>query len=339
MYQKLKTSLQTSRPVVGAVNWSKATSLSGFQGVSLHAVVRFLYAEILMNPLMMTRANSIAFSFFMSLFPAFLVLFSLIPFAIGFLPIEKKQILELIRDGIREIMPNATGETLFTEISKFIKTKRSDFLSFGFVLSIFFSSNGLMALMSSFEKNNPVFRRRKPLEKRLRAIGMTFMLGILLVISTVLVILGKQIFSWLFKFLKLSTFTATILIFIKWLTVIGSIYMGIALIYRFGMATRRQLHLFSPGALTATVLSLLSSIVFSFYVDNFGNYNKVYGSFVAGIVLLLWLQLNAIILIIGFELNAAIAVNHHILEPKSEKERAEELADKIEDQENFDNVF
>jgi membrane protein len=121
---------------------------------------------------------------------------------------------------------------------------------------------------------------------------------------------------------------------LKWVIVLGSIYMGIALIYRFGIPTRRQLNLFSPGALTATVLSLLSSIVFSFYVDNFGNYNKIYGSFVAGIVLLLWLQLNAIILIIGFELNAAIAVNR--VWEESEKEK---IVDEIEDKEDFESVF
>lgn len=316
MYQKIKARFQNAPPVVRTVNWSKNTSLSGFQGVSLHSVLRFLYAEILMNPMMMTRANSIAFSFFMSLFPAFLVLFSLIPFAIGVLPIEKKQILDLIHEAISEIMPNDTGEMFYKEISKFIKTKRSDFLSIGFALSIFFSSNGLMALMSSFEKNYPVFKRRKPLEKRLRAIAMTLMLGILLIITTVLVILGNQIFLWLFKFLKLSTFTAAMLIILKWVIVVGSIYIGIALIYRFGIPTKRQLHLFSPGALTAAVLSLLSSVVFSFYVDHFGNYNKIYGSFVAGIVLLLWLQLNAIILIVGFELNAAIAVNRVWDEPQ-----------------------
>ena len=334
MYQKIKTAFETAPPVVRTVEWSKNTSFSGFQGVSVNSVVRFLYAEILMNPLMMTRANSIAFSFFMSLFPAFLVLFSLIPFAIGILPIEKKQILDLIYEAISEVMPNDTGEMFFKEISKFIKTKRTDFLSIGFVLSIYFSSNGLMALMSSFEKNYPAFKRRRPLEKRLRAIVMTLMLGILLIITTVLVILGNQIFLWLFKFLKLSAATATLLIILKWVIVIGSIYMGIALIYRFGIPTRRQLHLFSPGALTAAVLSLLSSVVFSFYVDHFGNYNKIYGSFVAGIVLLLWLQLNAIILIVGFELNAAIAVNR-VLEdiPK------EEIKDKAEDAEDFENVF
>ncbi|MDZ7876887.1 MAG: YihY/virulence factor BrkB family protein [Saprospiraceae bacterium] len=334
MYQKIITTIQNAPPLVKVVDWSKKTSFSGFQGVSVNSVVRFLNAEVLRNSLMMTRANSIAFSFFMSLFPAFLVLFSLIPYVIGVLPIEKKQILDLIHEAISEIMPNDTGEMFYKEISKFIKTKRSDFLSIGFILSIYFSSNGLMALMSSFEKNSPAFRSRKPFEKRMRAIGMTLMLGILLVISTVLVILGNQIFSWLFKFLKLSTFSAIMLIVLKWVIVLASIYMGIALIYRFGIPTRRRLHLFSPGALTATVLSILSSVVFSFYVDNFGNYNKIYGSFVAGIVLLLWLQLNAIILIIGFELNAAIAVNRVWEDIEKEK-----TIDEKEDREDFESVF
>jgi membrane protein len=106
------------------------------------------------------------------------------------------------------------------------------------------------------------------------------------------------------------------------------------MVYRFGIPTKRQLNLFSPGALVATILSLSSSIVFSFYVDNFSNYNKVYGSFVAGIILLLWLQLNAIILIIGFELNAAIAVNRKWADTNLEK-----TIDEMEDKDDFENVF
>jgi membrane protein len=129
--------------------------------------------------------------------------------------------LNLIHEAINGIMPNDTGEMFFKEISKFIKTKRSDFLSIGFILSIFFSSNGLVALMSSFEKKDPAFQRRRPIDKRFRAIGMTLMLGVLLIITTVLVILGNQIFSLIFKFLKLSTFTATLLIFLKWFIALG----------------------------------------------------------------------------------------------------------------------
>ncbi len=309
MLQKATTYI-TEHPIVSRVSqWAKATSLPGFQGVSLHSVIIFLYNEIFNNPMLMTRANAIAFSFFLSLFPAFIVLFSLIPF----LPINKNDILNQIQFGIVEIMPNNTGEDLFKTIKAFLKTKRSDFLSIGFVLSIYFSSNGLMALMKSFEKNHIVFKKRNVWEKRIRAIGMTFMLGVLLFISTVLVILGNTLFNWLFSLVKLSSAAAFFLDILRWLIVIGTLYIGIAFIYRFGVSMRRKLNFFSPGASTATFLSLISSVVFSFYVDNFGNYNKIYGSFVAGIVMLLWLQLNAIILIFGFELNAAIAVHRDIL--------------------------
>lgn len=306
---KNTTTYLANLPIVTRMtDWTKATSFPGFQRVPFYDVLVFLYNEVFRNPMLMTQANAIAFSFFMSFFPTFIVLFSLIPF----LPINKNEILGQIQFGINEIMPNQTGDDIFRTIKAFLKTKRTDFLSIGFVLAIYFSSNGLMALMKSFEKNHIVFKKRNLWEVRIRAIGMTFMLGILLFISTVLVILGNQLFGWLFKIVKLSSFTAAFLGILRWFIVVGSLYMGIAIIYRFGVAMRRRLDFFSPGASVATVCSLLSSIIFSFYVDNFSNYNKIYGSFVAGIVMLLWLQLNAIILIFGFELNAAIAVHRDL---------------------------
>ena len=309
MIKNAKTYL-TNLPIVGRLtNWAKAKPFPRSQGVPVYDVLVFLYNEVFRNPMLMTQANAIAFSFFMSFFPAFIILFSLIPF----LPINKNDILNQIQFGINEIMPNQTGDDIFKTIKAFLKTKRTDFLSIGFVLAIYFSSNGLMALMKSFEKNHVVFKKRNVWEKRVRAIGMTFMLGILLFISTVLVILGNTLFDWLFKLAKLSSFTAVFLHILRWIIVVGALYFGIAIIYRFGVAMRRKLNFFSPGASVATILSLISSIFFSFYVDNFGNYNKIYGSFVAGIVMLLWLQLNAIILIFGFELNAAIAVHRDLL--------------------------
>lgn len=316
MFKNLTTNFLNLPWVVNIKNYAKATSLPGFQGVSIYNVTIFLYHEIFLNPLLMTRANAIAFSFFMSLFPAFLVLFSLIPF----LPFDRSELLKQIHNGILEIMPNKTGEDLYNTIKTFVRTKRTDFLSIGFVLSVYFSSNGLLALMKSFEKNHTIFQKRGFWDLQLRAITMTLLLGVLLFISTFLIILGNQLFNWVFKLIKLSAATAIFLDLLRWIIVTASIYIGIAIIYQFGVAMKRKINFFSPGASTATVLSLLSSVGFSFYVDTFGNYNKIYGSFVAGIVLLLWLQLNAIILIIGFELNAAIAVNRDlILKPDEEK--------------------
>ena len=309
MLKDVQRYIQHSSIVTYIVSWAKRQTFSGSQGVSLYAVSRFLYAEVFLNPTTMTRANAIAFSFFMFLFPAFLVLFSLIPFIITVLPIKQSDILKQLNDIVAEVMPNKTGETFSSLITSFLKKKRTDYFSIGFILSIYFASNGLMALMRSFEKEHAIFQRIPPIKKRIRAVGMTFMLGLLLIVSTLLVILGNQIFSWLFKLLKISKLTATFILCLKWFVVIACIYIGIAAIYKFGIELKRNLNFFSPGAFIATILSLASSIGFSFYVDNFGQYDKVYGSFVAGIVLLLWLQLNAIILIVGFELNAAIAVN------------------------------
>ena len=328
MLQQIQTYIKTHSLTTFITTWAKAKSFSGFQGVSLYDVTRFLYAEVFRNPMTMTRANAIAFSFFMSLFPALLVLFSLIPFAITILPIKQSDILKQISDTLNEVMPNKTGETLNLFITSFLKKKRTDYFSIGFILSIYFASNGLMALMRSFEKDHAIFERLPPLKKRIRAIGMTFMLGLLLVVSTLLVILGNQIFSWLFKLLKIGKIAASFFLVLKWFAVLGSIYIGIAVIYKFGINLKRHLSFFSPGALAATILSLLSSIGFSFYVDNFGQYDKVYGSFVAGIVLLLWLQLNAIILILGFELNAAIAVNRDLTAQIKALEKQELVSDK-----------
>ncbi len=313
MLKKIQQYIQQHPTYVYIIVWAKSKTFTGFQGVSLYEVLRFLYAEVFLNPTTMMRANAIAFSFFMSLFPAFLVLFSLIPFAISALPIKQSDILKQLNDTIINVMPNETGDSFYKLISSFLKKKRTDYFSVGFVLSIYFASNGLMALMRSFERNHVIFVRIPPLQKRIRAIGMTFMLGGLLIVSTLLVILGNQIFNWIFKVLKINILGAFFLILLKWLAVIAAIYIGIAVIYRFGVTLKRRLHFFSPGALSATFLSLLSSILFSFYVDNFGQYDKVYGSFVAGIILLLWLQLNAIILIVGFEMNAAIAVTQDLM--------------------------
>ena len=128
---------------------AKRQTFAGSQGVSVFAVGRFLYAEVFLNSLTTTRANAIAFSFFMSLFPAFLVLFSLIPFVITILPIKQADILKQLNDIISEVMPNKTGDTFSSLITSFLKKKRTDYFSIGFVLSIYFASNGLMALMRS----------------------------------------------------------------------------------------------------------------------------------------------------------------------------------------------
>jgi len=97
-------------------------------------------------------------------------------------------------------------------------------------------------------------------------------------------------------------------------------YTIISLIYRYGAAVRKKFHFFSPGATLATIFCILISIFFSFYVDNFSKYNELYGSFGTIIVTMIWIQLNSLILLIGFELNASIAINRDLKEVVEEEE-------------------
>ena len=338
MLKKINTYISRLPFIVQLIEWSKTTSLPGFQGVPIHNVVIFISNEIFKSPMLMTRANAIAFSFFMSLFPTMIVLLSIIPF----LPIKRKLVVDQLAFAIEGIMPNQTGRELLISIKHFLENPRGDFLSIGFILAIYFASNGIMSLMKNFERDHKVFRRRTLVQKRLRAVGMTFMLGLLLFVSFILVVLGNQLIHLIVVLLHLSkSFESLLLQPIRWISVLALVYFGVAIIYRFGISMRKQLNFFSPGASTAATLSLLSSVVFSTYVDKFGNYNKVYGSFVAGIVLLLWLQLNAVILIIGFELNAAIAVNRDLsLLPDEEKKKKEhQRKNEAEKEDDFENVF
>ena len=286
--------------------WLKQASLPGLRGVPVYNILSFLYHELFLNAPLTTRANAAAYSFFMSLFPTLIVLFSIAPY----LPFNKQDLISQIGFGIREIMPNKTGDSLFEVIQGLLKTKRSDALSVGFILAIYFSSSGVMTLMNGFQKNDIAFIKRNYWHQLFTAMGITLAFSFLITLSSILVILGTQIFGWVLKILRLSKISAAIFLGIKWIIVIGSLYLAIAILYRFGISTRRKVPYFSLGTNVATVLSLITSLAFSFYVDNFGNYNKVYGSFVGGIVLLIWLQLNAMILIIGFELNAAIEINY-----------------------------
>ncbi len=305
-YQQIVTAFEQHPWVQAVLNWSKTHSFIGFLGVPVYDVAMFVYAESLRNTLF-SRANAMAFSFFLSLFPAIIFLFTVATY----LPIYETFEHE-INGYINLIMPTDAGKELQVTIKELVKPS-SSFLSIGFFLAIYFSSNGMMAMMEGFEKTHVrVFRKRPAWKKRLIAVGLTLLLGLLLACSVVLIILGDLLLNWLVKVMNWDIVTETVIGIFRWVIILGLFYFGIALIYRYGTALKRKFKWITPGATLATIFSILTSLGFSFYVNSFNTYNKVYGSIGTIIVLMLWIQLNCLILQIGFELNASIAANRHI---------------------------
>jgi membrane protein len=288
---------------VGLVSWSKTHSLPGLKRIPLYNLLQFINRELKEDALI-TRANSMAFSFFMALFPAIIVMFTLLAYT----PLYDQFGLEL-EQAINELMPNEAGKTLFKIITDIATIQRGSLLSVGFFLAFWFASNGMLSMMRGLEKDyNITFKRRKPLEKRLIALQLTILVGFVLVASVIFVILGRTILDFVFQYIKADLVTRLLLFSFRWVVVLLLFYSTFSTIYRYGSSTRRPISFFNPGALLATILSIVTSWVFSFYVDNFGNYNQLYGSLGTLIVLMLWLQLNCMILLIGFELNAGIAI-------------------------------
>jgi membrane protein len=304
--------------VGGTIHWSKTHSLPGFFRVPLYDVFVFVINEFKRFDLF-TRANSNAFSFFLSLFPSILTLFTLTPFLLGFVALYVPALNNFnttLYWEIQRVMPGRAGDVVFEFVQEIANEPRIGLLSFGFLLAIYFSSNGMLAMMQSFEKSyQTTFRTRGGLRKRMVAVALTGLMGLMLTSSVIFIILGNLIIDKLAEAVNLSMLSTLGVDLLRWVAILLFYYFAIAMLYRYGAATHRRFSYFSPGATLATFLSVMSSIAFSVYVDEFNRYDaysKFYGSIATVIIVMLWIQLNALILIIGFELNASIAINRDL---------------------------
>lgn len=302
---------------LGIVKYTKENSFIGFHGVPIHDVVVFVINEVQRDDLF-TRANSVAFSFFLSLFPSLLTIFTLLPFVLEIMELWYPAIgnfNQTLDEEISQVMPGQAGEFVLAFVQEVTNSPRVGLLSFGFLLAIYFSSNGMLALMQAFEKSYvKTFRRRNVFKKRLIAAGLTILVGLFIAASTLFVILGNSILDWVTG-ASAGSFASFMLNLLRWFIMLALYYVTIGTLYRYGAATIKKFSYFSPGVTLATVLSLATSVAFSFYIDGFDRYDtyiKFYGSIATIIIVMLWLQLNALILIIGFELNAAIAVRRDL---------------------------
>jgi membrane protein len=284
-------------------------TLPGFDGIPVFVVFRFFIAEIRANSLP-TRSKAVAFSFFLAIFPALTFIFSLIPYLPFFNNLDVS-ILNLLK----EILPN---KETYAFIKSFIqplledlaKNKRGGLLTGSGLLVLFLTSNGVMAIMSSFDKAYDHYKQRNAFQSRLIAFKITFLLFTLFFFSIILIILGQDLFALLLDKLQIfSNFTQVLLNLLRYVLIILLFFFSISLIYYYGPATKTKYKFISTGATVATVLSILISLGFSYWVSNFNKLNVIFGSIGTIMLLMIWLNINSFVLLIGYEINASIHYN------------------------------
>jgi len=208
---------------------------------------------------------------------------------------------------IRNILPKNAYESTRETIEDIIKHQRGGLLSLGFVFALYFTTNGFMALMRGFNSSYHEQEKRPPWKRRGVALILTIILSVLLIVATALIIFSEVTFKYLVKKAILKSKTQVILILLgKWIVVFALFFFAISFLYYYAPAVRKKWRFISAGSTFATVLTIFISIGFAFFVNNFGQYNKVYGSIGTLIVILLWIYFNSLILLLGFELNASI---------------------------------
>jgi membrane protein len=300
LLRKLVRALVYSSPVRAIVSYTKRVALPGFDHLPIYNVADFFFTGIQRGAIK-TRAQSLAFSFFLALFPAIIFLFSLIPY----IPIQNFQ--DQLLDLIKNVLPTNAYEATRTTIEDIIKHQRGGLLSIGFVLALYFTSNGFIALMKGFNTSYHVSERRTPWQRRKAALVLTLILSVLVILATVLIIFGEIATKYLVHQHILKTKTQVgFLLFSKWIIVLGLFFFAISFLYFYAPSVRKRWRFISAGSTFATVLSILTSVCFAYFVNHFGQYNKLYGSIGTLIVVMLWIYFNSLILILGFELNASI---------------------------------
>jgi len=290
-------------PFIGKIlKWSDSISLPGFRGLSLYETISFIIKEASKDAIY-TRANSVAFSFFLALFPALIFLFTLIPLLPG-----TQDFIFVIKDSTRSIMPNDAHNFLFEMVDGVVGQERDGLRFFGAILALIFASSGMFTLMIGFDKSYEAFKKRTWLKQRLIALYLTLLMSALLIFSFLLIVFGKQLINLGINFFHFENFATPTYFVSRFIGTFIVFYLGITLIYRLGPSLINRVPFWNPGAIVATLFSILSSLGFAYFINNFGRYNEIYGSIGALMVIMLWLQINAYIIIIGFELNVSIEI-------------------------------
>ncbi|MBL7741689.1 MAG: YihY/virulence factor BrkB family protein [Chitinophagaceae bacterium] len=308
---RIKRRILVSVPVSFVIRKSKRIFLPGFQGIPLFDVVRFFFLQAKKTGFT-ERASSVAFNFTMAIPPAIIFLFTMLPY----MPISEdftNQLFILVKDIIPGEKNNAGVIKFLNDI---LNKPRTGLLSMGFVLAIFFSSNAMMGIMRSFNKQYIGFIKRGGIHQRWVAIRLTFILFVLFFLCLLALIMQGAVLKW---FGVKSKLWLAIIYDIRWFLIVLLFFFSISFIYRYAPAVHKKWKIISPGSILATFLMISFTVAFSYYVSNFSNYNELYGSISTILIIMLLIYFNSLVLLIGFELNVSISSLKHEVDERNKK--------------------
>jgi len=275
------------------LNFLQNIKLEFLHGFSLYDLLK-LYVIGILKGAISTRAGSISFSFFMAFFPFLLFVLNLIPF----FPIENFDIDFL--NLLESLLPKESSVFLHEIFLDINNNKRSGLLSGTLLFSIILIGNGINSIFNCFSGSYHIEFSRTFVKQYMYAILVGLILVMVVLIATSISVFLEYLIT------QNNSTISHVILYTKYIFLISTVLMVYSSLYFFGTIQGKDLKFISAGSIMTTVLFISTTYLFGLYIENFSNYNELYGSLGALIIMMLFIWINSISLILGFELNAVI---------------------------------
>lgn len=260
-----------------------------------------LYFEGIKNGDMFIRAKSVSWSLILSVFPFLIFVFSVLPYMPHFQSLEK-YFVDLV---LSKFLPDEVRSQALQMIDDILKNKKFNLGPISFVLVLYFSSNGISALLNGFRSIYLEKKKKKPLKNFGLAVVFTLSILVYIVGSLLLV----YYFELVWSFVETEFIHQKLKILSRWMGIaFTSVFLsfGLCVLYKIGSQGQLKWKEVIPGAIITLIFSALLTTFFAFYIANFTKFNAFYGSLGSFFILMLWIYFNIVLVFMGYEFNAAL---------------------------------
>ena len=311
-----------------AIEKAKIISFPGFAGIAIYDVL-VLFIESIQKGVIAQRAAAISFNFLMALFPSILLFIALIPI----IPMEgfQQELMQFIID----MLPANTDQNIVSIIDEIITKPQKQILSVGFVLLVWFSTNGFKSIITAFNSSVHIQNYRSFFGLQKAALVLLFVFTLTTIITISAFVFDEFIIHYLVdNGYLIQGLSFYLLITADWIIRIIMLFFMVSFIYWYAPNYHKRFRLMSLGATFTTVVFVIVTFLFNIYISNFSKYNVLYGSIATLIIIMVWMYINSFILLIGFEINTSIVQARYDQNIEKEaillkqKEKVEELSEK-----------
>ena len=294
---KLKTWLLQQSVVIKLQSFLRELSPWGVEGMNLYDVLRF-FVKGLINGSVSIRSAAISFRLLVAVFPAIILLLSILPYT----PLRAEDVIDMLRI----FFPGETVVIFEQTFEDLLDKTQGTLMSITFVLTLIYASSSINAILSGFNASYLIENKGSTWYSSLMSIVLMIVLVLMLGFAVLLIGFSGQAISWLYAEGLLPGEVVLWLNVVRWLLSLLLVYFSVSILYHFGNPDTDKWRTLTPGATMSTILIVIISIAFSWIITYLDSYNRLYGSIGTFLALLVWVNANSSVLLLGFEFNASV---------------------------------